>query len=40
MLTIAHRRAFIHLAYALVPLHIKRAVRANERNLELCYKNP
>ena len=40
MLTIAQRRAFIHLAYALVPLHIKRAVRANESHIELCHKKP
>ncbi len=35
MLTIAHRRAFRHLAYALAPLNLKRAVRANESYLEL-----
>ena len=40
MLTIAHRRAFRHLDYALVPLHPKRAVRANESHIELYYKKP
>ena len=40
MLTIAHMRAFRHLAYALVPHQAKLAVNANESHIELCNKKP
>ena len=32
---VARMRAFRHLDYALVPLSLKRAVRANESHIEL-----